>query len=44
MRNDENAAWKITDADDKAAAETVASAREVLSGFHSCTNTYFIMV
>jgi len=34
MRNDENAAWKITDADDKAAAETVASAREVLSGFY----------
>jgi len=34
MRNDENAAWKSTDADDKAAAETVASAREVLSGFY----------
>merc|ERR1719487_572262 len=30
MREDENAAWKQTDADDKAAAETVDSARQVL--------------
>merc|ERR1719487_2603733 len=31
MRDDENAAWKVTDKDDKEAAETVASAIEVLS-------------
>merc|ERR1719424_544741 len=30
MRDDENAAWKKTDADDKAAAETVANAKNVL--------------
>jgi hypothetical protein len=34
MRDDENKAWKETDADDKAAAETVASAKEVLEGFY----------
>merc|ERR1740138_1144151 len=34
MRDDENAAWKKTDADDKAAAETVQSAKEVLANFY----------
>lgn len=34
MRNDEHAAWLITDKDDKEAAETVASAKEVLEGFY----------
>jgi len=34
MRNKENTAWKGTDADDKAAAETVASAKEVLENFY----------
>merc|ERR1740117_1779806 len=34
MRDDENAAWKKTDADDKAAAETVANAKNVLEGFY----------
>jgi len=34
MRKDENTAWKATDADDKAAAETVASAKQVLEGFY----------
>jgi len=34
MRDDENAAWKVTDKDDKAAAETVKSARDVLEGFY----------
>merc|ERR1719484_196891 len=34
MRNAENAEWKKTDADDKAAAETVLSAKKVLEGFY----------
>jgi hypothetical protein len=34
MRADANKAWEQTDADDKAAAETVASAKEVLEGFY----------
>jgi len=34
MRADENRAWKATDADDKAAAETVANAKGVLEGFY----------
>jgi len=38
MRNDENSAWKVTDADDKAAAETVQSARDVLEGFYKDNN------
>jgi hypothetical protein len=38
MRNDENKAWKVTDADDKAAAETVKSARDVLEGFYKENN------
>jgi len=38
QRNDENKAWKQTDADDKAAAETVLSAKEVLAGFYKDNN------
>jgi len=38
MRDDENAAWKKTDADDKAAAETVANAKNVLEGFYKDNN------
>merc|ERR1719215_1675047 len=34
QRKDENKAWKQTDADDKAAAETVLSAKDVLAGFY----------
>jgi regulator of replication initiation timing len=34
MRDDENAAWKVTDKDDKDAAATVQSAKEVLEGFY----------
>jgi len=34
MRDDENKAWKATDADDKLAAETVQNAIEVLAGFY----------
>merc|ERR1719401_2434173 len=34
MREDENAAWKVTDKDDKDAAATVKSAQEVLEGFY----------
>jgi hypothetical protein len=34
MRKDENTAWKQTDKDDKLAAETVQSAKEVLEGFY----------
>jgi len=34
MRADENANWLMTDADDKAAAETVTSAKEVLEDFY----------
>merc|ERR1719401_3069884 len=34
MRDDENAAWKVTDKDDKDAAATVLSAKEVLEGFY----------
>jgi len=34
IREDENAAFKVSDADDKAAAETVASASAVLEGFY----------
>jgi len=38
MRNDENAAWKITDKDDKDAAATVASAKKVLENFYRDNN------
>jgi septal ring factor EnvC (AmiA/AmiB activator) len=34
MRNDENKAWAQTDSDDKAAAETVMNAKNVLAGFY----------
>merc|ERR1719215_1886112 len=38
QRNDENKAWKQTDADDKAAAETVMNAKNVLAGFYKDNN------
>merc|ERR1719215_2548421 len=38
QRNDENKAWQQTDADDKAAAETVLSAKEVLAGSYKDNN------
>merc|ERR1719272_1356720 len=38
MRNDENKAWKQTDADDKLAAETVKNAIDVLAGFYKDNN------
>jgi len=34
MREDENTAWKVTDKDDKEAAATVQSAKEVLENFY----------
>merc|ERR1719203_995807 len=34
IRDDEHAAWKVTDKDDKAAEETVLSARDVLENFY----------
>merc|ERR1719487_2656099 len=42
MREDENAAWKKTDKDDKLAAETVASAKEVLEGFYKDNGLVFV--
>merc|ERR1719215_1310295 len=42
QRNDENKAWKQTDADDKAAAETVLSAKDVLAGFYKDNNLAFV--
>jgi len=42
MRNDEHAAWEETDKDDKAAAETVKSARDVLAGFYKDNNLALI--
>jgi exonuclease VII small subunit len=41
MRKDENTAWKQTDKDDKAAAETVASAKQVLEGFYKDNGLVF---
>lgn len=38
MRNDEHASWQVTDKDDKAAAETVESARNVLQQFYAENN------
>jgi len=35
IRNDQNAAWKITDKDDEAAAQTVASASKALQKFYT---------
>merc|ERR1719174_2040268 len=34
IRGEENAAWKVTDKDDKEAAETVKSAKDVLANFY----------
>merc|ERR1719487_1986732 len=42
MREDENAAWKKTDKDDKLAAETVMSAKEVLEGFYKDNDLVFV--
>merc|ERR1719238_2715957 len=42
MREDENAAWKKTDKDDKLAAETVMSAKEVLEGFYKDNGLVFV--
>merc|ERR1719487_1162093 len=42
MREDENAAWKKTDKDDKLAAETVASAKEVLEGYYKDNGLVFV--
>jgi chromosome segregation ATPase len=44
MRDDEFKAWESTDADDKAAAETVASAKEVLEGFYKDNMLAFAQV
>merc|ERR1719238_2398905 len=42
MREDENAAWKKTDKDDKLAAETVMSAKEVLEGYYKDNGLVFV--
>merc|ERR1719247_2743106 len=42
MRKDENTAWKQTDKDDKLAAETVQSAKEVLEGFYKDNGLVFV--
>merc|ERR1719271_1728068 len=42
MREDENAGWNKTDADDKAAAETVESAKNVLEGFYKDNDLVFV--
>jgi len=42
MRDRENTAWRATDADDKAAAETVESAKDVLSGFYKDNALVFV--
>merc|ERR1719218_218606 len=41
MRDDEHAEWEQTDADDKAAAETVNNAKKVLEGFYKDNNLAF---
>merc|ERR1719352_594735 len=41
IRKDENTAWAQTDKDDKAAAETVASAKQVLEGFYKDNGLVF---
>lgn len=43
MRKEENAKWQETDADDKAAAETVKSARDVLANWYR-ENKVFVQV
>merc|ERR1719272_792770 len=42
MRNDENKAWKGTDADDKAAAETVNKAKAALTSFYKKNGLNFV--
>merc|ERR1719182_1398791 len=42
MREDENAAWKLTDKDDKEAAATVMRAKEVLENFYKDNDLNFI--
>lgn len=42
MREEENAAWKKSDADDKAASELVASATEVLSKYYKDNGLNFL--
>jgi len=44
MRNDENKEWKQTDADDKAAAETVASATKVMTEWYASNKGNFMQV
>lgn len=41
MRDDEHAAWKVTDKDDKDAAETVMSAKNVLENFYKENDLVF---
>merc|ERR1719460_1548197 len=41
MREDENASWKVTDKDDKDAAATVQSAKEVLENFYKENDLVF---
>merc|ERR1719428_599794 len=41
IRKDENTAWAQTDKDDKAAAETVARAKDVLEGFYKDNGLVF---
>merc|ERR1719409_1760310 len=42
MRDDENRAWQATDKDDKAAAETVESAKNVLAQFYKDNDLVFM--
>merc|ERR1719174_754558 len=42
MREDENAAWKVTDKEDKQAAATVKSAKEVLENFYKENDLVFV--
>jgi len=42
QREDENRAWKVTDADDKQAEETVVQAQEVLAQFYSENNLMLV--
>jgi hypothetical protein len=41
MREDQNAAWKVTDKDDKDAAATVQNAKEVLENFYKDNDLVF---
>jgi hypothetical protein len=42
MRDDEHAAWEVTDKEDKDAAATVMSAKEVLEGFYKDNDLVFV--